>query len=426
MQVTNLLQSRKGRLSAFGILYISEGIPYGFSSTAMVAFMRMEGLTLEQIGLFVAALFLPWSFKWVWAPVIDIVKLRRFGGRKAWIVACTIMMVITLIVTAMIDFSTQFNILLWMIVLNNFFCATQDVAIDSLAVSVLKDDERATGNGYMFGGQYLGIALGGGGAIFVSSIWSFEGALIYISALLLANMIFCLTFIEDPDTKTADEPRRVGALEHFFGVLGQFVRNLYSSFMHSGSGPKLGLLFAILPKGAIALAYAMLGTLQVDYGLNEIQISQVAVINATLVGVGSVLGGLLADRIGVKKVVGFFFALSAVPTLFLAIQISTIGLNAIPIEQFYAAIMAHGLIFGMSYGPRIAILMGMTNPLVAATQFTAYMGMINLSISMANYWQGIVAERFDYSTALIVDSALIVFSVLLLPFLKNREDINVK
>lgn len=52
----NILSNRRGRLAAFGILYISEGIPYGFSSTAMVAFMRIEGLSLQQIGAFVAAI----------------------------------------------------------------------------------------------------------------------------------------------------------------------------------------------------------------------------------------------------------------------------------------------------------------------------------------------------------------------------------
>ena len=92
MRSLNLLHSRRGRLSAFCILYISEGIPYGFSSTAMVAFMRMEGLTLEQIGAFVGAIFIPWSFKWLWAPVVDIIKLKRLGGRKAWITGCNAMM----------------------------------------------------------------------------------------------------------------------------------------------------------------------------------------------------------------------------------------------------------------------------------------------------------------------------------------------
>ena len=418
---TNLLSSRRGRLSAFGILYISEGIPYGFTSTAMVAFMRIEGLSLEQIGLFVAALFVPWSFKWAWAPLIDIVRLERFVGRKAWVAVCTVMMVITLIVTALIDFSEQFQLLLWMIVLNNFFCATQDVAIDSLAVSVLRDNERATGNGFMFGGQYLGIALGGGGAIFVSGLWGFDASLMYVSAMLLANLVFCLLYIEDPIAGEEPPPRTVGAMRHFVGVLGEFVRNLYTGFMESGSGHKLGLIFALLPKGAMALAYAPLGTLQVDYGLTETQISQVSILNSTLAGVGCVIGGIIADRVGVKLTTGIFFALSALPTMYLATQIASIGLTAIPITHFYGVIMSHGFLFGMGYGSRMAIFMGLTSPAVAATQFTAYMAISNLCVSITNYWQGTVAENFDYSVALYIDSALIIAAVVLLPFIKNRQ-----
>ena len=134
MTAKNLLDTRRGRFLTFGLMYISEGIPYGFTSSAMVAFMRTEGLSLSQIGAFTAALFIPWSFKWAWAPLIDLIRLHRFGGRKAWILFCTAMMIVTLVFTAMVDFHEDFNLLLWMIVLNNFFCATQDVAIDSLAV----------------------------------------------------------------------------------------------------------------------------------------------------------------------------------------------------------------------------------------------------------------------------------------------------
>jgi PAT family beta-lactamase induction signal transducer AmpG len=416
-----MLASRRGRLSAFGILYISEGIPYGFTSTAMVAFMRMEGLTLEQIGMFVAALFVPWSFKWAWAPLIDIVTLQRIGGRKAWIVFCTVMMIITLTITALIDFSRQFSLLLWMIVTTNFFCATQDVAIDSLAVSTLKDDERAAGNGYMFGGQYLGIALGGGGAIFVSGFWGFDAALFYVSLMLLANLTFCLIYIEDPIASEEPEPRAVSALKHFVGVLGAFVRNLYTGFMESGTGPKLGLLFALFPRGAIALAYALLSTLQVDYGLDETQISQIAIGNSVMAAAGCVLGGLLATRIGVKLNTGIFIALSAVPTAYLGYQISAVGLSAIPLTHFYAIVLSHGLIYGLAYGSRMAIFMGLTSPAVAATQFTAYMAISNLCVSITNYWQGAVAERFDYTTALYIDAALIVLSLAILPFIKNRE-----
>lgn len=417
----NILHSRRGRLSAFCLLYISEGIPYGFSSTAMVTFMRIEGLSLEQIGAFVGAIFIPWSLKFVWAPLVDIVKLKRFGGRKAWIVFCNIMMVATLFIVATIDFADNFTLLLWAVVLNNLFCATQDVAIDSLAVSTLREDERATGNGLMFGGQYVGIALGGGGSIFISGLWGLNAALMYISILMLINLAYVLIFIQDDDAKTPEEEKVAGAFAYFLRTLGSFIHNLYSGFMTSGSGPKFGLIFALLPVGAMALAYALLGTIQVDYGLTETRLSQVAVAIAVMSALGCVVGGVLGDKLGVKRVVGVAYLLTTVPTVFLAYQIEAVGLSNIPIFVFIATILAHALIFGMAFAVRIAIFMGMTNPLVAATQFTAYMALANVAISIGNYWQGAVAERFDYSTALYVDAAIVVLALSVLPFLKNRE-----
>ena len=421
MRSVNILHSRRGRLSAFCILYISEGIPYGFSSTAMVAFMRMEGLTLAQIGAFVGAIFIPWSLKFLWAPMVDIIKLKSIGGRKAWIAGCNAMMIGTLLVVASIDFADNFTLLLWMIIFNNLFCATQDVAIDSLAVSTLRKDERATGNGLMFGGQYFGIALGGGGSIFISGLWGLNAALIYVSVLMFINLTYVLFFIKDEDASTPEERRVGGAIAHLVGTLGSFFRNIYSGFMKSGSGPKFGLLFSLLPVGAMAMAYALLGTMQVDYGLDETQLSQVAVMVAILAATGCVAGGVLGDKLGVKRVVGSAYFLTTLPTLFLAYQISTVGLTSIPVTVFIGTIFLHALIFGMAFAVRMAIFMGMTNPLVAATQFTTYMALSNVAISMGNYWQGTVAERFDYSTALYIDAAIVIFALIVLPFLKDRE-----
>jgi PAT family beta-lactamase induction signal transducer AmpG len=66
--------------------------------------------------------------------------------------------------------------------------------------------------------------------------------------------------------------------------------------------------------------------------------------------------------------------------------------------------------------------MGMTNPAVAATQFTAFMGMSNLAISFGNYWQGIVAERMGYATVLYADAAIALLVICVIPFLRSREE----
>ena len=117
----NILSTRRGRLFTFGTLYIAEGIPLGFTATAMAAYMRREGLDISQIGAFVGMLYLPWAFKWAWAPLVDMFTLNRFGGRKAWISGCLTMMILTLIVVAQIDYSTNFQLLLSLIFIHNIF-----------------------------------------------------------------------------------------------------------------------------------------------------------------------------------------------------------------------------------------------------------------------------------------------------------------
>jgi MFS transporter, PAT family, beta-lactamase induction signal transducer AmpG len=421
MRRSNLLDSRNGRFFTFGLLYISEGIPYGFTNVAMVAFMRQEGVSLALIGSFVAAMFVPWAFKWAWAPLIDLIKLHRFGGRKAWIVGCTSMMIVTLLIAAMVDYHAHFQLLLAMVVLNNVFAATQDVAIDSLAVSTLQPEERGRGNGFMFGGQNLGIAMGGGGAIAVNGWFGFEAALAGAAGLLLLTLLFVVFFVRDPYADPTLKPR-TDMLHHLVTSMVSFVKDVYASFWQSGRGPMVGVAFSLLPIGAMALAYATLSTIQVDYGLKDQQIASLSVYNTIAGAVGCITGGWLGDRYGKKRIVGVAYLLTALVTLLLAVQISAGGLQAVPLSFFSGVIVAHGLCFGLAYGVRNAIFMGMTNPAVAATQFTAFMGMSNIAISMANYWQGIVAERMGYAAVLYLDALLGVLMIAVIPFLRTREE----
>jgi PAT family beta-lactamase induction signal transducer AmpG len=417
----NLLDTRNGRFLTFGLLYVSEGIPYGFTSVAMVAFMRQHGIGLDVIGAFSAALFLPWAFKWAWAPLIDLIRLDRWGGRRAWIVACTSMMLLTLLVVGNIDAEQHLQWLLAAVIVHNVFCATQDVAIDSLAVSTLQLDERARGNGFMFAGQYFGIMLGGGAAVFVTGLVGFHGALGYVATLSALNLVFVLLFVHDPHVRPA-APREADFARKLVAHLVSFVKEVYASFWKSGRGPILGTAFALLPCGAMALAYAILATIQVDYGLDEGQIARLQISNTIASAIGCLLGGFIGDRFGARRAVAAGYLLTSLVTFGLASQISQAGLTAVSPGFFHASIIAHGLFFGVAYGSRSAIYMGMTNPAVAATQFTAFMGMCNLAVSIGNYWQGMVAERMGYAQALYLDAAIALLVIGLIPFLRAREE----
>jgi PAT family beta-lactamase induction signal transducer AmpG len=244
----------------------------------------------------------------------------------------------------------------------------------------------------------------------------------YVSGMLFLNLLFVIFFVEDPGVAIPAEEQQDGSLRKVIDTVGSFFKDLYASFLKSGAAPKFGLVFSILPVGTLALAYATLTTIQVDYGLDELRIGQLSAANTVAAATGSLIGGALADRFGIRKMVALFYVLTMLPALYLAIQISVAGLNSVMLELFYGAIILHGLFYGAAFGLHAAVLMGLTNPVVAATQFTLFMGMTNLAVVIANYWQGIVAERIDYAMVLYIDSLIVIAPLAVIPFLKSREE----
>jgi PAT family beta-lactamase induction signal transducer AmpG len=419
MFTRDLLQTRKGRLAAFGILYVSEGVPLGFAAVAMAAYMRRQGLDVAQVGAFVGAFYLPWAFKWSWAPLVDLVRLARFGGRKAWIVLCQVLMIATLFGVSQIDYHANFDLLITLVLVHNVFSATQDVAIDALAINTLAEDERATANGLMFGGAYIGQGLGGGGAMFVSEWWGFDVSFLYVSALLLGILVFTLLFLRDPSLGSRAIARAGGIWSGLAANLAGFVRELGAGFFRSGVGPLVGVAFALLPLGAMALSGAVSSTLQVDLGMSDGQIAQLNIYQTVLSGVGCVVGGWFADRYGQRRTLIVWYLLTALPTLYVAAVMSAGGgLAGITIAQYFAASMIFSFCMGLHYGTSAAVFMGLTNPLVAATQFTGYMALRNLVISYTNVWQGALADSHGYAAVFYLDAALVLLPVLLIPFLR--------
>jgi PAT family beta-lactamase induction signal transducer AmpG len=415
----NLLGSRAGRLTTFGILYVSEGIPLGFAAVAMAAYMRRQGLDVAQIGAFVGSFYLPWAFKWAWAPLVDLVKLRRFGGRKGWIVLCQALMIVTLFGVAQVDYARNFDLLIALVLVHNVFSATQDIAIDSLAINTLKEDERATANGFMFGGAYIGQGLGGGGAMFVSERWGFDVSFLYVSLLLTAIFTFVLVFVRDPSLAERVADKAVNVWAKLVDSIRIFARELTAGFFQSGSGPMIGVAFALLPMGAMALSSSISSTMQVDLGMSDGQIAQLNIYSTVLSGIGCVVGGWAADRFGQRTMLAAWYLLTTLPTLYLATALATGGgLQAITITQYFAVSLVFSWCMGMHYGTSAAVFMGLTNPLVAATQFTGYMALKNLTISYTNMWQGALVDSQGYATVMYIDSLLVALPVLLIPFLK--------
>ncbi len=449
----NLLASTWGRRAAFFFLYVTEGIPLGFTAVAIAAQMRQRGLGPGAIGAFVASLYLPWAWKWAAGPVVDLVYSNRLGRRRAWIVGTQLLMATTLLLAWPIDFVTRLQLFTAIILVLNIFSAVQDVAIDALAVDSVPKEERGVVNGLMFAGSYLGSAIGGSGVLFLSAWIGFNATFPFVVGALLA-VTFGISFwlrerpvrrLAYPGSRAADDEMPAGTdraypLEHAQGSrLGQVLFEITSYAMSAlkavfGSRNAVaGLVFALLPTGAFSLS--LLGpTISVELGMSESGIATLVLVNSILSAAGCVLGGWLSDRVGRRASIAVYVLLTLIPTLALAwgmwragwiMPVDTTAENRVVASQgllsfYWIAAGAFSFVFGLIYGSRSAIFMDLCDPAVAATQFTAYMALMNLTISYSATWQGWSAEKWGYPVTLALDAAIGLLCLCVLPLMYPR------
>jgi MFS family permease len=429
----DLLASRKGRLTAFFLLYVTEGIPLGFTATAIASQMRRGGLGPEAIGLFVGSLYLPWAFKWAVGPFVDTFSSERFGRRRTWIFLMQVGMMATLLVAMGVDFVGQLSLFTAIIFLHNAFAATMDVAIDALAVSVLPEDERGSANGFMFAGASIGQTIGGSGVLFLTAVMPFQSTYLFAAASILAITVFVVLPLREKARPAPSASER--AARDVGRELVVFVRDAWRAFTGSRAA-LVGVLYAVLPAGAYALSLALQSNLAVELGLDDNAYAQLQLVCTVIFAPACILGGWLSDRFGRRSTLALFIFLTVVPTLWLGWVMWQAGW-IMPVDvkmanrpqpshtlivTFWVTSIVYNVFQGLYYGIRSALYMDITTPVVAATQFTAYMALINLCISYTAAWQGWAVERFGYPTTLVLDSVFGLVGLLLLPLMRPKAE----
>ena len=433
MRLPDLLATRRGRLLAFFLLYLTEGIPSGFSGTAIATQMRRQGLDPAVIGTFIATLYIPWGIKWAYGPFVDVISSDRWGRRRTWILLTQFLMAATLLVAIPVDYRLHLGLFTALIFLINVFSATQDVAIDALAVNILREDERGLANGLMFGGQYLGIGIGGAGVLFLTSFVGFSATFAFVAAAI----VFVTVVVAVPMREPSGPPRAAmggGRVRAIGTELVAFTRGAAGAFV-SNRAAFVAIFLALLPMGAYALGLALQSNIAVELGLSDAQVGLLSLLGTILAGGFCVLGGWLSDRFGRRRTLAIFIAGTTLPTLALAVAmqhfhwIVPIGqhLQARPVPPhqlvtaFWACALAYSVFQGLMYGVGTAIFMDVTIPRVAATQFTAYMAMTNLVFAYSAIWQGHAAMRWGYPATLVLDCIVGLVCLLLLPLMGARR-----
>ena len=415
----NLLASRRGRLAAFFFLYVTEGVPLGFSATAVATAMRREGVSVEQIGLFIAALYAPWGFKWMFGPIVDLL-----GKRRSWILMAQTIMIIGLLAAVGVDYSANLKAFTALMVAINTACALQDVAIDALAVGTLEEEERGLGNGLMFAGAYVGQALGGAAMLWLAGRVGGMSPTFFAVAAMVAMVTVGVVL----PMREATIPRPKASAAQAAAAVLDYGRELVGAMLLTRQAV-VAAFFALLPAGAMAMGLALQAALAVELGLSDDRIAALSLISAITGAAGSVVGGLISDRIGHRRTLAGYIALTALPTLVLAAAMQQHGWlmpvdpaagiapEAALVSVFWWGCIGYSFVSGLAYGTRMAIFMQVCAPQVAATQFTAYMALSNLAISYSAAWQGAAVSDLGYPVTLALDATAGVVSIALLPFL---------
>ena len=158
----SLVENQFRRYVSLSILYTAQGLPAGFTSVTFVAFLVSNGASPEEIAALFATIALPWTFKFIWGPVVDAVQTPSYGLRRPWILFAQTGMIVTLGALLFVpDLNASIELVTLMLFVHNLFSSLQDVSVDALAVDVLQPDEVAKANGFMFAAKRGGIIIGG-------------------------------------------------------------------------------------------------------------------------------------------------------------------------------------------------------------------------------------------------------------------------
>ena len=414
MRAPYLAENRWLRFGAFTGFYFAQGVPIGLLGIAIPAWLAEQGLTLAQIAVYQGIVSLPWGFKLVAGPFMDRFAFPAMGRRRPWVMAAQGGLTMALAsLIAVEDPAGQLSLVIALGFAINCFSATQDVAVDGMAIDVLPVDERGRANAFMAFGQVAGFssfaAISG---VLLSRFGLWAAAL--AAALTVALIFALITFTRErrgekvlPWTAGAPAPRSVAVEASFRGVFGGLWRALFMPMCLV----LMGCEFLIRLRDGVALAVVPVFAVQ-DLGYSSAAYSSAQGALGLSVAVLGLGFGPVIDRFGAKRLFMFGIGASAVVTLIFA-GTTQLWPDTRYVVAMWFAMSLSGQILFVSF---IALAMTLCWAPVAASQFAIYMSLSNLSRSLGAWAFAFVAASVSYPQAFLLIGGLLVGALVALSF----------
>lgn len=370
----------------------SSGLPFYIIISLLPLWMRSEKVDLETLGYF-TVVTLPFSWKFLWAPLLDRFVPPFLGRRRGWMLISQVLLIASLASFAFLNPHSQFGLLLiaGMATLVSFFSASQDIVLDAYRREILPDNELGLGNSiHVNAYRVAGLIPGSLSLILVDYVdWKIT---FIVTALFMLPGIFMTLFLSHEPKIELKQQRTlkenvVEPFKEFFGRKGVL--------------SALGILsFIFLYKLGDSMATALISPFYLDMGFSMTQIG-VVVKNASLwpMIIAGIVGGIIMLKIGINRALWLFGFVQIITILGFAwlaklgpfAQVDTFALFALTL-----VVAAEYIGIGLGTSAFVAFMARETNPLYTATQLALFTSLSALPRATLNTQSGALIQYFGY------------------------------
>lgn len=421
------------RVLSLLFLGFSSGLPLALTFGTLSLWLAEVGVNKTTIGLF-ALMGTPYTFKFLWSPLVDRMPLpyftRRWGRRRGWAIFSQVALIAGIAGLGATHPETHPALTALLALTVAFWSATQDIVIDAYRVEILEEHQYGAGAATIVLGYRVGMLISGAGALYLATYAGWFVTYCVMAAFMLVG-IAAVMVNPEPDARCGDEvsaeqrqitrylasrPALQGSAARIAAWFYGAVVRPFAEFM-GRRGWLWVLLFILLYKFGDALAGVMGNPFYVEQGFTKIQIanfSKLFGLAATIVG--GIIGGLVVDRMGILKsllVCGVLQMLSNL--MFVALAMA--GNNTTILG---ATIAIENLSGGMGTAAFVAYLSSLCNVAYTATQYallTSFMAFGRTLLSSSGGW---LADHMDWATFFGVTTAAAVPGLLLLLWIARR------
>ncbi len=340
------------RILAMLPLGFISGLPLALTSGTLQAWLTVEGVDLKTIGIF-TLVGLPYTLKFLWAPVMDRVVPPWLGRRRGWMVLTQLCVAISLGLMAVTNPKIHPGWLAAYALLVAFLAASLDIVFDAYRTDTLHPHERGLGAAVWVNGYRIALLASGAGALALADYVGWQMTYLAMAAIMVPGVV--ITLVSPDPTVVANAPK---SLKEAVGApLVEFLsRPTALGFLAVIILYKLGDAFA----SALQTAFLIGG---LGFSATEVGAVKGLGIFATLLG--AFVGGLLMTRSGLARSLLIFGVLQAVSNLGFVV-LALVGKDPTVLT---AAVVIENVAGGMGTAAFVALIMSLCDPRYTATQF---------------------------------------------------------